>query len=368
MIRVLQIGMNDNLGGIENFIINYYRNINKELIQFDFINIYENKLCFQDEIEKMGGVIYKVTSYYKHPIKYINELKKIILENNYKIVHCNMNSACFLYPLIASKLAGIKVIISHSHNSSSDKGLKKEILHNINKHLIPIYATYYFACSLKAGLWFYNKKIIESNRFEIIKNAIDTKKFKFNEVIRTQKRKELKIRSDQFVIGHVGRFSRQKNHEFLVKWFKHYCEINKNSILILIGIGELKNKIENDVRKLGMSNKVIFLGQRNDTADIYQIMDLFILPSLYEGLPLVGVEAQASGVPCLFSNSITKEILLNKNVKFFDLNDSYMKIDNYIDEVVKITKNRCDTNVESYDIKYNANVLTKIYEDLILEN
>ena len=156
-MRVLQIGMTDNLGGIETFLINYYRNIDKTKIQFDFVNIYDKKLYFQDEIENMGGKVYKLTSYYKKPIKYIKELIRTINENNYEIIHCNMNSAAMIYPLIAGKFSKAKIIIAHSHNSSSDKGILKSILHSINKHFIPFFANTFFACSNEAGKWFFSE-------------------------------------------------------------------------------------------------------------------------------------------------------------------------------------------------------------------
>ena len=167
MIRVLQLGMTDTLGGIETFLMNYYRNIDKSRVQFDFVNIYSNDLCFQNEIISLGGNVYKAPNYYKHPFKYIMFVSKLIKEYDYKIVHCNMNSAAMLFPLIAAKVASAKIIISHSHNASSDKGIIKTIMHNINKHFIPFFANYYFACSYKAGKWFYSKRILNYRNFKI---------------------------------------------------------------------------------------------------------------------------------------------------------------------------------------------------------
>lgn len=365
MIRVLQIGMTDNLGGIETFLMNYYRNIDRKKIQFDFINIYDNNLCFHEEINSLGGKIYKVSSYYKHPIKYIKEVSQIIKKNKYQIVHCNMNSAVFLYPLIAAKKGGAKVIIAHSHNSSSDKGFVKTLLHNINKTFLPLFANTFFACSNRAGEWFYNRKIRKSSSYYIIKNAINVEKYLFNEKIRSEKRKELDISEDVLVIGHVGRFNKQKNHTFLIDIFYEYQKKDRESKLILIGIGPLKKEIKNKVEKLKIQDKVLFLEHRDDVNEMLQAMDIFILPSLYEGLPLAGIEAQASGLTCLFSQNITQELKISDNANF--IKNMY----NTKEWVIRITKNRNrnknDEKIKnsSFSIKKATADITKIYNELL---
>lgn len=361
-MRILQIGMTDNLGGIENYLMNYYRNINKEKIQFDFVNIYQNNLCFQEEIESLGGKVYKVSSYYKHPLKYINELKKIIKDNNYEIVHCNMNSAVMLYPLIAAKLVHTKVIIAHSHNASSDKGLLKSILHSINKHFIPLFANTYFACSKKAGEWFYSKKILNSDKFYVINNAININDFKFDSFVRSEMRNNLKIGKDEIVLCHVGRFNKQKNHEFLIKAFKEIQQKNSKTKLMLIGIGPLLEQTKELAKKLRLENDVIFLGQRNDVYKLMCSADIFVLPSLYEGLPLVGVEAQASGLKCYISNNVTKEVQLLNETEFLPLEiDKWSDIANCS---ININRNKCLSLCESFDIHVCAETLAILYKKL----
>lgn len=362
-IRVLQVGMTYNLGGIENFLINYYRHIDKSKIQFDFINIYDSSLCFENEIKSMGGEIYNVSNYYKYPFRYIKEVIKIINNNSYTIIHCNMNSAVMMYPLIAARLSKAKIIISHSHNSSSDKGLTKSLIHNINKHFIPMLANRYFACSDKAGKWFYNKKILNSNKYRIIYNAINLDLYRYSIDNRNKIRNELNIKDDKFVIGHVGRFNKQKNHQFLIKIFHELKKRNNNFILLLIGQGPLSNEIKKMVKELDIKDDVIFLGQRNDINKIYSAMDLFLLPSLYEGLPLVGVEAQVNGLKCLFSSEITRELSLSKNISYIDLN-----INSWIEAIINTDFSRNINKIDDtkYDIKYNANKLKEIYmEDVI---
>ncbi|BFK82361.1 hypothetical protein I3900191A7_25060 [Clostridium baratii] len=362
MLRILQLGMTDNLGGIETFLINYYRNIDKSKIQFDFVNIYPNDLCFQNEIEQMGGKVYKVSNYYKHPIKYIKQVKKIIEDNSYTVIHCNMNSAVMLYPLIAAKMANVKVIIAHSHNSSGDKGIIKTLLHSINKHFIPLFATHFFACSKLAGEWFFSKKIINSSKFKIIYNAIDIKKFKFDENIRKNKREQLGIKDNTFVVGHVGRFNKQKNHLFLIEIFNEVYKINNNVKLLLIGIGPLQYEIKEKVKKLGLTNNVIFLNNRNDVNELMSVMDVFIFPSLYEGLGTVLIEAQASGLVCLASKNIPK--LANVSDRFYQmsLNEPAR---NWANKAlsININKRNISSKIRVFDVEKCAIELSEFYKN-----
>ncbi len=359
--------MTDNWGGIETYLMNYYRNIDRNKVQFDFVNIYDKKLYFQEEIEKLGGKIYNVSSYYKSSKKYIQEVATIIEKNNYEIVHCNMNSAVFLYPLKAAKKGGAKVIISHAHNASSDKGPLKSMLHNINKNFIGNYANTFFACSDKAGKWFFNKKIRNSRSYYIIKNAVDTNKYEYSEATRIKKRKELNISDECFVIGHVGRFNKQKNHTFLVEVFnKIKKESNKEVKLALVGIGPLEDSIKEQAKKLGVYSDIIFLGQRDDVNELMSAFDLFILPSLYEGLPLVGVEAQASGLRCVLSSEITKELnILTSLNTFISLDENVKKWEKEIMKKKTFDRKKASTIVKDkgYDIKTNTQKLLEIYKN-----
>ena len=361
MIKVLQIGMNDTLGGIESYLINYERNIDKSKICFDYVDMTEKGICFRKEIENAGNKIYQLPNYRRRPILYMRKLLQLLKKNKYDIIHCNMNSAVFLYPLIVAKMAKVKVIIAHSHNASSDKGILKTILHNVNKHFIPLFANNYFACSKLAGEWFFSKKIIESNRFFIINNGIEVEKYQFDLQRRKNKRKELGINDDTVVIGHIGRFSKQKNHSFLIDAFYKAYQKNSNIVLLLIGIGPLQEKMKNKVKQLKIEKNVIFLEQREDANDLYKVFDIFALPSLYEGLPLVGIEAQCSGCHCLFSDHITKEL----NQTAFSHYKKIEKTDEWEQEFSKFkinTEIRKDVNIEKFDIKINAKKIFDIYK------
>lgn len=363
MIKVLQLGITDNLGGIETFMINYYRNIDKSKVLFDFVNIYPNDLCFQNEIEQNGGKVYKLPSYYRHPVKYLKQLIKLINDNSYDIIHCNMNSAAMLYPLIGSKISNAKIVICHAHNASSDKGMFKSLLHNINKHFIPLFANYYFSCSDKAAEWFFGKKNVKKNNYYTINNAIDIDRFKFNESERINKRKELNINNSTFVIGHVGRFVKQKNHSFIIDVFNEVHKKNKDSVLLLVGQGPLKEEVEQKVKTLGLSDAVLFLGKRNDVYSIYNVMDCFILPSLYEGLPLVGVEAQTNGLKCIFSNKITKSIIIGSNSIMLPIDTTK----DYVEELINSNYDRKNIDNNPYDIKKCSKEIVSIYEKMLKE-
>lgn len=359
-MRVLQIGMVYNLGGgIQTFLMNYYNNINRENIQFDFVNIYGDRFYYRDQIENNGGIVYDLPNYYKHPIKFIRQLKKIINDNNYEIVHCNMNSAAMLHPLIACRLSKAKVVISHSHNTSSDKGILKSILHSINKHFIPRLANYYFACSNAAGKWFYSKKILKSKKYFVIKNAIDTDKFKNIDLDINDYKEKLGIKDYNKVLLNVGRFTKQKNQEFLIELFKEYHNIYKDSVLLLVGNGKLFENLKEENKH---DDAIKFLGRRDDVNKIMKVSDIFILPSLYEGLPLVGIEAQYCGLPCIFSDSITKELSISDKISFLSLNDSK---DIWINEIDKLIGKKNKINDDCYDIKAESKRLENIYFELL---
>lgn len=315
-IRVLQIGMHDKIGGVETFLMNYYRNIDRQKIQFDFINMFE-KLYYDKEIKKLGGRIYNVKNVKRNPFSYYYSIKDIIKKNKYKIVHINMLSMANILPIIAAKKAGVKHIIVHSHNTGTPKGIIRKVLDKLNKSIAIKYATHYFACSQLAGEWMFKNKV----KFEIIKNAIDVEKFQFDPSIRLEIRKKLKI-NNEFVIGHVGRFCEQKNHLFLINMFEKLCKIKNNYKLLLIGEGELKEKIKREIYNKKIENKVIILDPKDDIENYYQAMDEFVLPSKFEGLGIVAVEAQANGLPCICSDAIPDEVKILKTFKKLQLDYS----------------------------------------------
>lgn len=316
-IRVLQIIGIVAGGGVEAVIMNYYEHIDRTKVQFDFIVHNDNKIDITQKVEAMGGKVYKVTPYYKNPIAFMHGIYKVIRDHHYRIVHSNMNTLS-AFPLFAAWVAGAPVRILHNHSTSSPGETKRNIMKFMLRPFARLFANHYLACSRLAGEWMYGRKMMDSGKVTIVNNAIDLKKYAFNPQKRKILRKELGL-ADEFVIGHVGRFMFQKNHEFLIDVFAEAYKKIPHMALLLVGDGPLRPAMEEKVRKLGLTGHVKFLGLRNNVQDFYHVMDLFILPSHYEGLPVVGVEAQANGLLCLFSTKVTKETRLTHSAQFLDL-------------------------------------------------
>lgn len=352
-------------GGVEAVTINYYRNIDKNKVQLDFICDEDSTNIPYEEIERMGGKVIIIPSYSK-PFKYHKALKRVLKEGNYKIIHSNINTLS-VFSLFAAKCAGVPVRIAHSHSTTNKKEKKKNLMKQILRPFSKVFATDYMCCSELAGRWLFGNKEYDKGNVYLLNNAIDLDKFKYNESLRKKKRKELGIKDDTLVIGHIGRFVAQKNHDFLIDIFNEIHKKNNNSILLLAGQGPLMEDIKNKVKELNLEDSVKFLGQRNDANELYQAFDVFLLPSLYEGLPVVGVEAQAAGLLCYLSDDMTKETKVLDITKFMSLNNPPKEwADNILDDVKKYK--RIDTSKEmtakNFNIKEEAKKLEEYYLNL----
>lgn len=352
-------------GGVEAVTINYYRNIDKNKVQLDFICDEDSTNIPYEEIERMGGKVIIIPSYSK-PFKYHKALKRVLKEGNYKIIHSNINTLS-VFSLFAAKCAGVPVRIAHSHSTTNKKEKKKNLMKQILRPFSKVFATDYMCCSELAGRWLFGNKEYDKGNVYLLNNAIDLDKFKYNESLRKNKRKELGIKDDTLVIGHIGRFVAQKNHDFLIDIFNEIHKKNNNSILLLAGQGPLMEDIKNKVKELNLEDSVKFLGQRNDANELYQAFDVFLLPSLYEGLPVVGVEAQAAGLLCYLSDDMTKETKVLDITKFMSLNNTPEEWANNILDDVKKYK-RIDTSKEmtakNFNIKEEAKKLEEYYLNL----
>ena len=348
-------------GGVESVICNYFSNI--DLNKFNLFIIGHGitiKEC-ADRFSDLGFKIYNVTPKRVNVFKNIKEMNKIIKENKFDIVHSHLTEwACV--PMILGFFNNVKVRINHSHMAEKPKGLKNKIYYGTRLWLGKLFATDYFACGKAAGIYLFGRKNVENGKVKIMHNAVDVNEFSYNDIKRNFVRKENDIKDTDIVIGHVGRFFKQKNHSFLIEIFKELHIINTNFKLYLFGDGELINQIKEEVNSYKLDNYIKFMGVRSDLSEWYQAMDLFILPSLYEGLPVVGVEAQMSGLPCYFSNTITDEIKITQNAKFIDLNKTAKEwaeiINKDFKESKRILKNEID---DKYNIKKNAKWLEEFY-------
>ena len=322
-------------GGVESVIMNYYRHLDRSKVQFDFICDEDSTRIPYDEIKKLGGRVFLVPKYQNLP-KYLKVLEKLFKENQYRIVHSNINTLS-VFPLYAAKKAGVPIRISHSHSTSNPKEWKRNLIKNILRPFSKRYATDYFACSEVAGRYLFGNKAFDRGKVKIIHNAIDIDKFKFDEVARKKLRKEFGIKDSTVVIGHVGRFVQTKNHAFLVDIFKKYHERNPDSKLLLVGVGPLEDQIKSKIKKLNLEEFVIFLGQRDDIGKLCSAIDIFCLPSLYEGFGVVLLEAQVSNLLCVASTEIPKEAKLIDNLQCISLK---LPSEIWAEKILGLTNNR----------------------------
>lgn len=316
-IRVLHFGMTYALGGIETFVMNVYRNIDRSKIQFDFIKN-GSKMYFEEEVKEMGARVHTIVPRRENPFLYWYEINNIIKQNNYKIIHCHMNSLSTIKPIIAAKKAHYPCIIVHSHNQWRGTSKVTQYLHDYNFKKLKKINTFHLACSDVASHWIFG----EDSKAEIIHNGIDLEKYAFRNETRRAYKKLLDLNEEEKVVGHIGRFDYQKNHEFLIDIFYEMLQQNPKVNLLLIGDGELKDKVKQKVKALGISNKVSFLGVREDVNKFLNVIDVLLLPSHYEGLPITLIEAQANGVPCIISDVISKDVKVTESIEYMSLNKS----------------------------------------------
>ncbi|MDD2375989.1 MAG: glycosyltransferase [Clostridia bacterium] len=357
-IRVLHVLRSMNCGGIENFIMNLYRNIDKQKIQFDFL--VNDSGVFDEEIKKMGGLVYIMPHVTKvGHFKYVNLLDNFFKNHKeYKIIHSHINQISGII-LERVKKCGIPVRISHSHISSSPKGTIQKIYKNYLGGKIYKNATNLLACSDLAAKWLFKKHF---NDAQIIPNCIEIDRFKYSKTIDEEIRNLFKIERDTFVIGHVGRFCLQKNHDFLIEIFYEIQKQKENSRLILCGDGSLKLKITRKINELGIEDKVILIGVRKDINKIYSVFNTIVFPSFFEGLPLTLIEGQINGLNIFCSNTISQQVNISKKVEFISLKKSSLcwanailssncEREDYIDKIIKA----------GYDAKTSAYKIQEFY-------
>lgn len=321
-LRVLQVGMTRNLGGIETYLIEQFRHLDKSKIDYDFVNITEEySICYEDEILASGSKIFKVVSRHKNPLLHYWQWFNILLQNKgvYDVIVLNTNSLEYVFPLVLGKIFGIPVRVIHSHNSGFEnkQGLARRLLVGMNKKLLAWSANLRFACSQFAGQWMF-----KDNPYHVIYNAIDIHKYDADPIVREETRNALGLRTELTLL-HVGRFSYQKNHSFLLDIFKEVHRIQPDSVLLLVGDtteeSEFLTEVKRKIKAYGLENVVRLLGRRDDVNKIMQAADVLVMPSFFEGLTVVGIEAQASDLPLLLSDTVTKELGLLPSTQFISL-------------------------------------------------
>lgn len=361
-IRVAQIMGKWLGGGVEAVVMNYYRNIDRSKIQFDFLCSEESTDIPYEEIDKMGGKVILIPPY-QNFLKYHKKLKNVLINERYGIVHSHINTLS-VFSLFAAKRAEVPIRIAHSHSTTNKKEKKKNLIKQILRPFAKTFATDYMCCSEFAGRWLFGNKEFDKGDIYVLNNAIELKRFEFNNDKRKTIRKKLGILDDTLVIGHVGRFVEQKNHDFLIDIFYELHKKEKKTVLMLIGQGSLEKNIREKVKKLKLEDCVLFLGQRNDVYELYNAMDVFAFPSIYEGLGMVAVEAQVNNLDVICSNNVPKEASISNKIIFIDLKEKEQWI-NILKEKMKNRTKQAKFNEEFY--KYDIEKQCKCLEEKYLE-
>lgn len=368
-IHVLVLDTVMDRGGAEAMIMNYMRNIDRDVIKFDFLTNRDYRAAYEDEIESLGGRVYHMCPMYPGKFRqYKREVREFLKEHpEYKIIHSNLEERSY-FALKEAKKMGVPVRISHSHNRPLGVN-PKLIVRYYFKFMLKYYNTHMFACGGEAGDWLYGKK--NRDKVIVMNNAIDAKAYTYN-VTKSMEMKKILGVENKTVIGHVGRFFEQKNHPFLIDIFYEIHKGNPDTVLLLVGGGELddslKNRMKQKVEDLGLQDCVQFLGVRDDVSEVMQAFDLFLLPSLFEGLPVTMVEAQASGLPCVISDKVPIQCDITGNVKVIALKDSP---EVWADKVLEFVNGfeRRDTwdmiRKAGFDIQQNARWLEEFYVEAL---
>ena len=356
-IRVLQVFHGMNCGGAENMIMNLYRAIDRTRVQFDFLVHTERKCFFDEEIEKLGGRIFRVPYFNgKNYVKYKSALNEFFkTHKEFKIIHGHLGSCASIYLNVAKKF-GLKTI-AHSHGSSSGR-----ILYRVFSYPTRYIADFLFGCAQRAGRDRYGARIWEKKNGVVLNNSIDVDKYVYNPEVGERKRKELGLEG-RVVFGHIGRFNTPKNHMYLLDIFAGVYEKDPNSRLLLIGDGFLRGKIEKKIKKLHIEDAVVMTGVRSDANELLSAMDCFLFPSLYEGLPVTLVEAQTAGLLCLVSDRVTPEVCFTDRVQMISIDNGtapWIQAITSIDEFDK-KDTRQDIINAGYDIKTSAKWLEDFY-------
>lgn len=366
-IKVLRIIGECKTGGTETIALNYYKNLDHDVIAMDFLFYGESLPRFNCELEANGDKVINVVDYTKNLLGSIREICEVVKENHYDIVHAQLNALNF-FPLLGASLGGARIRIAANHSTANLKyEFKKSLIKYLLRPTAGLMATNYAACSRYAGEWCFGKRAYEKGKIKVIHNAIDLTKFDYSDETRMKVRNEMGW-NGKFVIGHAGRFTEQKNHRFMVEIFKYIHKICPNSVLVFAGEGHLMEEVKKQVDDLGLKESVQFLGVRFDMNELMQGMDVFLFPSLYEGLGNVITEAQAVGLQSVVSDVVPSEVKMTELVDYVSLNK---KAEEWADTVLKykdgyIRANRHEDLIRAgYEITTAARSLEEYYMGLV---
>lgn len=357
-IRVLHVVTYMGRGGLETMLMNYYRHIDRTKVQFDFLVHRDFEADYDREINELGGKIYHVSKLIPWSRKYKQELKCFFKDHpKYRIVHVHQDCLSSV-ALKCAEECGIPVRIAHSHSSSANRNFKYYIKKHYMK-FIPKYATDLVACGKQAGDWMFG-----GSPYRIVRNAIDINKYSYDDEKAKAKRKKLEF-DNEFIVGHVGQFRQEKNHIFLLRIMNELLKKRKDAKLLLVGDGEGRKEIVKKAKEYGIAENVVLLGNRNDVNELMQVMNVFVLPSLYEGVPLVLIEAQASGLPCVISDRVSKEsIIVDSLVDVKQLSQSESEWADLV--LTKVNHSKKDYSSEMREAGYDIITSSQLLQDFYL--
>ncbi len=352
--------------GVEAVVFTYLRNMDLDGIEVDVFYDADSSVAPPEDLLKMGIRFIEIPPYQK-VVAYMSEIKRLCKENKYDIVHTHMN-VLSVFSLFAARCAGIKNRICHNHSTTSKFEKKKDLMKKVLRPTAKIFATHYAACSELSARWMYGKRRVERGIVTVFNNAIDLERYRYDGTARADVRDELGA-SDSFLIGHVGRFMDQKNHTFLIDIFAETVKIRPDAKLVLIGEGENLEAVKEKVSKLGLSDRVIFKGILADVERYYSAMDVFLLPSLYEGLPVVALEAQATGLPCVISDAVTTESAVIPEVVFLPVNRDTERWAKTVSEARVENREECNRVFRDgkFNIANSASQMREYYNNIMKE-
>lgn len=366
MKRLLCIVSSMNAGGAETFLMKLYRNVDKTKYQFDFCIHVAEKCFYEDEILSLGGKIFRIPSKSQNVKLFQKQLAQVIKTNHYQYVLRITSNAMGFWDLKIAKNAGAKVCCARSSNSSDGGAWKTRIAHQIGRLFFLKYVDVALAPSDLAAKYTFGRKAYENGKVHLLNNAVDLDIFQYNLNEREEIRKEFGISSEKLVFGHIGRFTEQKNHKFLLDIFKEIKTEKQDSVLVLVGDGPLKDEIRVKAKELGLEDSVIFSEVRSDISKIFSAMDCFIFPSFYEGMPNTVIEAQATGLPCIISDTITNKANITGLVDYVSLGQSpthwaHMSLE-------KSKMSRVDTSQMFIENKYDIKSSVEEFIDIIFNH
>lgn len=366
-MRVLQVGLSSIMGGIESFSLNYFTKLSEYGVEFDYADIYGAGIAGDERIEALGGKILTLSNYKKHPLRFLMQMTEILSEDQYDVVHINMQTAANILPVLAANRAGITPIV-HGHTVNA-VGTLRSILHRVNVGQLRKIPSIHLACSQEAGGWLWN-----APDFQIIPNAIDLNRFAFSEENRNRIRAQLSIEEDTILLGYVGRLEPVKNPLFVVHLFERYAKAYPESKikLIILGDGSLSGQIRNEIQGKRIEDSVIMAGLQKNVSQYLSAMDIFLMPSLHEALSMSAVEAQSNGLCCLFADTISTELKVLDTAEFLPLDD----MEQWTECISSLSKKpRCGriaateiVEKTQYNINQSAEILLGVYHEAMRIN